>query len=463
MSDDRPHTPPPPVGGPPRDPHASEDVHDDADLSRPDHGIDADPVTAIALKDLLKDAVEKVRAEEASAEDESRSDPDSVDEPLPASTAERAQAEAAQWLSQFNLSLPPDPSDRDTDEHNRGQILGAFRPTQPESRTPHAQRMDHLFNVAKDEMLRAATSLNGRGIVVAAVHNETGELVASASLRIRAGRAKCLVIGRHPHCRLRLRGDRDISHRHLALIAWRDGRDVHFRVIDLATRTGMADSRGHQHGALQATGPLFVSIGQFGLFIAPNVDIPPLHAYGAWPQEEWSDANALAQGIEIQGAVPELPPEFGDVGSGVRNDGIMTQVRPVAAPDYLANGGGYRDAPSVAGLHITTDGRHQLLQLSAGQLERGIILGRAKRCEAASLLTDHTISRVHVLVTRLLGVPWIFDLGSTNGLIVTHPGRSRREAQAARLHAAVDPPPDGQRGTRIKLSAHTIMEWEAGV
>lgn len=462
MDNDRPNTQPPARASQSK-PSEGDVAQDEASASHPEHGIDDDPVTAIALKELIDQAASKALSHRTGDEEASHEDPDSVDERLVPGTAQAAEAEAAKWLAQFNLSLPPEPSHRDTDEHNRAQILGSFRPTKPESRTPHAQRMDYLFNAAKDEMLRAARSLSGRGIVVAAVNQETGDLVGSASLRIRAGRAKCLVVGRHPHCRLRLRGDRDVSHRHLALIAWRDGRDVHFRVIDLATRTGILDSRDQKHGALEATGPLFVSVGHFGLFIAPNVDIPPLHAYGAWPQEEWSDAHALAQGIELQGGAPELPLEFGEMGSGVRNDGMMTLVRPVAAPDYVANGGGYRDAPAVAGVHITTDGRHQLLQLSAGQLERGIILGRAKRCEAASLLTDHTISRVHVLMIRLLGVPWIFDLASTNGLIVTHPGHARRETQAARLHAAVDPPPDGQRGTRIKLSAHTVLEWETGL
>ena len=61
------------------------------------------------------------------------------------------------------------------------------------------------------------------------------------------------------------------------------------------------------------------------------------------------------------------------------------------------------------------------MDLSREALDLGVLLGRYPRCDnqptdAASIFSNESVSRVHVLLLRIQGKTYALDVASTNGL-----------------------------------------------
>ncbi|PIE18043.1 MAG: hypothetical protein CSA65_06315 [Proteobacteria bacterium] len=76
------------------------------------------------------------------------------------------------------------------------------------------------------------------------------------------------------------------------------------------------------------------------------------------------------------------------------------------------------------------------LTLGSRATKRGVLLGRFRRCNGASILTDDCISRVHLLIVEVGEHLYTIDTGSTTGTWVSIAGAgSDDELEAARTLA----------------------------
>ncbi len=195
-----------------------------------------------------------------------------------------------------------------------------------------------------------------------------------------------IVVGRHEFCDLVLDADPTIALRHLLVRARRlDDGALRLSMLDLHTNLGFEVSSGESSRSISATGPLAFRVGRYALVAIPGGDeLPtelPKPAYARAliaPKHPYRDAPVSSV---------TLLPSAMDLGASHDVDAKYTVML-----------WGARGSASV--------------RLSELDLELGVLVGRAPKCNAAlASVLNNGISRVHLLLRR--GVA--YDLASTQG------------------------------------------------
>jgi hypothetical protein len=292
------------------------------------------------------------------------------------------------------------------------------------------------------------------GAAVVAIDTARDRFAGSMWIASKPGAINAGVIGRHGQCDLFLDGDAALSLRHLVLIVepatdWGGpgGADVRYRLIDLRTGTGFVDEAGRMLEAATALGPAFVTIGRYLLLCFPTGGDP-------WPAElelamamlpervyvderdaepdRWRRRRTFAEGTNVDDSSPR------PVGASV-----ITAVRGPARARIAAVDTG---EATVGQLQLTSRLGHDVIDVGADALSRGLLLGRYSRCDTAGAqsLALERISRVHVLVIEIAGRLWMIDAASTNGIAVGGKG--------VRVHAVND-------GDRVDLGGVGVVRW----
>jgi len=236
--------------------------------------------------------------------------------------------------------------------------------------------------------LRAAHEAHAQdGVLIAAVDGN-GVFDAHAHLRLPPSGIAHLIVGRHERCDVVLSRDDDVSLRHLLLRATR-GPDGHIRLraIDLRSRCGLLSEDGRRCEAIASSGPLFLQIASYVLFLLPTGASQRPWTHGA--QETWRSFAPRTQQI--------LPP-----------------------PQPLKS----RSAPAPGSLRLATitiqSSSQQAGDLTSthavwsDQLERGILVGRDDRCSHGGA-DEGNLSRVHLVLLSVDDEVWAIDTASTNG------------------------------------------------
>ncbi len=312
-----------------------------------------------------------------------------------------------------------------------------------------AARFAELFRIAWPDLRRMLLGFAQPGVAVVAVDTVRQRVAGTLALAAQIGRANAAVIGRHGHCDLYLHADPALALRHLVLVAHpvapgSNFRDVTYRLLDLRTRTAFADEAGRRLEALTASGPTFVKVGTYAMFLLPTGPDEgnewPEDAAQAWacvPERVYlkeAEAEPDRWRRKRSGGAQMTPISRGELAAGTgvvdpwhRESATLVKTSPgpsrasvTGAPSPVhahANDGDTRGT-----ITLTAAGRSESLAVGAAAAQTGVLVGRYERCDThgATVLAHHGISRVHVLIVDVDGVLYAIDTGSTNGIFRDH-------------------------------------------
>jgi hypothetical protein len=236
-----------------------------------------------------------------------------------------------------------------------------------------------------------------------------------------AERGRHVVVGRHDHCDVVLDDELAVSLRHVLVrvSALDDGFPV-LNVLDLETSDGFELSNGSRQRCVVASGPVAFRVGSHSLVALPNG--VKLDESLPSPVVDRADADPYV----VHGERVELPPQP----AGSRRASRVTvvpgsvQLEEIASkrpPGGVASAGvaSASDAERYEIVLEGRDGRRAGIRLGARDVEHGVLIGRSDKCLDAgvrAVLSDD-VSRVHALVIREREGVFVYDAGSTNGMI----------------------------------------------
>ncbi len=283
--------------------------------------------------------------------------------------------------------------------------------------------------------LAEARTAHGDGHVFVTLVDSGGE--ANRSMVLAPGESA--IIGRHTKCDLKLSHD-NVALRHLAVHVGKarkaNGNRVNLRVWDLHTGKTLTCEDGTEVEALEADGPVFLSLGRYHLAIIPLGQLPktlPLSTREAWatlPQREFLSSLAQGTGTTLR---PDrrLDLSTSSVTRMPSSIGLQALESSQAHP-----------FDTIATLVIQGADKRREFNVGAQHLERGILIGRYRRCVGSGL--DATVSRVHLMLATVAGSTVAIDTGSTVG--------SRIGSERFQTVPLVGP-------KKIWLSKHSYLVW----
>ncbi len=204
-----------------------------------------------------------------------------------------------------------------------------------------------------------------------------------------------IVVGRHSLCDVVLDADPTIALRHLLVRATRlDDGCPRLSVVDLHTHLGFEMNGEHHERAMAATGPIAFRVGTYALIGLPGGEKLP----DALPKPEYT--HAAIKMVRCASPLPNHPYRDAPVSSITLLPPalVLTHSQVMARDGYTVSLRGANAAATV--------------QLSATDLDVGVLVGRAPKCnDLLRHVLNDGISRVHLLLRH--GVA--YDLASTQG------------------------------------------------
>jgi FHA domain len=317
---------------------------------------------------------------------------------------------------------------------------------------PPPARFAELFRIAWPDLRRLVLGFTQPGVAIVAVDTLKQRVAGTLGLAAQVGRAAAAVIGRHGHADLYLDADPGLALRHLVVIAHPQtaSGEVTYQLLDLRTRTAFSDEGGRRLEALTATGPTFVRVGTYVLFILCTGESGP------WPEDAADAWQCVPERVYVEEADAEpdrwrrrrrgkaVPPTASHglaAGTGVvdpweregsRASITLVKTSPGPSRARLDRVG---DGAIWGTLRLRAGGRGQALVVAESAARTGVLIGRYERCDThgATVLAHHGISRVHVLVVEVDGALYAIDTGSTNGVY-----QEREEVRVAALAPGVE-------------------------
>ncbi|HEY6036358.1 MAG TPA: FHA domain-containing protein [Kofleriaceae bacterium] len=273
-----------------------------------------------------------------------------------------------------------------------------------------------LFHQAYPQFAPVCRAVDEPGIAMIAVDELTGKATGICTLRARVARYVAAMIGRHDACDLFLRGNDELALRHLAVIldpvkSWaRNAASVRYRVLDLRTQHGFRDEHGKPLRGLRAEGPALLRCGGFALFILPLGDPTdwPDNANDAWdaiPERVYFDE---LQNVPEASMPKMIARDFQNAQTHVSV--IMRTQGPRETGDSLVMPGAGVGTLELIGKH-----HRGTLTLGHAALRDGVLVGRYARCDAAGIIDDPSLSRVHALLIDVEDAFLVIDTASRNG------------------------------------------------
>jgi hypothetical protein len=308
-------------------------------------------------------------------------------------------------------------SDPDSDAHNEKTV---FLPA-PDALPPRPQLSIHeLFSKHYDKTREWLAGRNQPGIALVAMDFDA--VRGAAFLASKPDVVSTAIIGRHTQADLRLAGDPSLSLRHLALLVYPrlSGRSgARYRLLDLRTAIGFVDERGKRLRALEANGPAFVRCGRYSVLFFPAVE-----AGNSWPDDpeeawkripdrlyldevqteersrEWEKEHDRAWEVDALPSLEEPP----------------TLVHHLAGPQMAVKELVDEGEPPLGEIRVTSSWGEATIVIGQRAARAGVLLGRSRRCDAGRVLSDRTVSRVHLLVIEIAGKLFAVDTASCNGV-----------------------------------------------
>lgn len=258
-----------------------------------------------------------------------------------------------------------------------------------------------------DKIRSACLAVSEPAIAMFAI-DEDG-IASQATVFAKAQSIQTAIVGRHSEADLVLADDARVSLRHLAVVLHPDaGPSPRFHVLDLRTPLGMVDERQVAVGHLASEGTLLLTVGRYAIVIVPT------QAVRQWP----SDPLAAWQALPPRTYEPEAVAQRRVLPEGYRRDPHITAVQVLGPPQFAQRDLADGDTRSAGRLTVTSKRGEAEFVIGARALAAGVLLGRYQRCDNADLpvLSDHRISRVHLLLLTVGSTLYGIDTASTNGV-----------------------------------------------
>ncbi|MCX4242800.1 FHA domain-containing protein [Paraliomyxa miuraensis] len=281
---------------------------------------------------------------------------------------------------------------------------------------------ERSFIASYERLRRECECFPHPGVVIVAVDAHGGGFRGSLSVAADPTASRSVIVGRHSQADLFLDADPALSLRHLAVVVGpaRRGEEVCLRLIDLRTSTGFEDEHGQRYESLTSTGSLFVRCANYVLFFlvtgtASRWPDDPRQGWRRFPDRVYVEAEPS----NSSGPLPLGP----DVTVAVHPRGTSltidsTIVRRLPGPVLGRRCMLVPDEDPMGTLLVTTQQGVQVLVVGRQALSRGVMLGRYARCDMSNrpeLLVDDSVSRVHLLVLRLVDGLYAIDTASRHG------------------------------------------------
>ena len=253
-------------------------------------------------------------------------------------------------------------------------------------------------------------------------------------LDLPADTGRFAILGRHGCCDAVLDGDGDLSLRHLLATTVRleDGT-VALRVLDLRGSLPFFLDDESPRRAMVANGPVVLRLGRYVVGALPTGEGASIASPLPRPFTDPSPAPEPAIPLEIPPLVEprsQLPPLLTSTGVApparsqrVRGSTHITLMPPPAEISDVADAAHDPAAlepdarPGGARLTVERGGRGASVEVSEGDLDLGLLIGRADKCMdrgVRAVLTEW-ISRCHILILRFGGKIHAYDLCSMTG------------------------------------------------
>jgi hypothetical protein len=209
---------------------------------------------------------------------------------------------------------------------------------------------------------------------------------------------------------VRLDLDAEIALRHLLVRAVPSADGPLFHTLDLQTSLAFHLDDDTPQRSVASRGPIAMRLGKYALVALPTGTDPP-------PKEMPPIVVEHAAGMPYRSAAP--PPALG-LGSSSPKRASQVSILPASRPLHQTAIRQVRASRAIvsglARITLLRDGRRTSVDLTEEDLDHGVLIGRASKCDARlGPLLDESISRVHLLLWREASRIFAFDLASMNG------------------------------------------------
>ncbi len=247
-----------------------------------------------------------------------------------------------------------------------------------------------------------------------AVDEKRGRAQGILELRARVDRFVAGILGRHDHCDLYLNASDRMALRQLAIVldpvtSWKRGEPCsRYRVLDLRTGDGFFDEDARPLRGMRCEGPALLRAAGHALFLLPLGDPTD------WPEsaeDAWAYLPSRVYFDELEctpkGSLPRMPKQV--TSTGLRQSTIIRTHGPRETGERLVA------SEEVGMLELIGKVERGTIRIGYDELRDGVLLGRYPRCDAARLIDDPSLSRVHALLIQIDNSVMMIDTASRNG------------------------------------------------
>lgn len=290
----------------------------------------------------------------------------------------------------------------------------------------------------KDAFLRNYSTIKAKlksqsdpGITIIA--SDGSRIISTAFIKTKENNINTAIAGRHSKCDLYLPDDATISLRHLLIISYpkNEKASTRIRLLDLRTSSGTYNEKNERIEALEADGPVFLSLGRYLVFIfVENTDsFWTEDALSAWEEipervylrEKISTKEIYSEERSINNKYSRARSDKDKADSNnIKSFKHPTLIQALSGPIRAKNSLVASNKKPFSKILIRSDKGLSTILVGRQSLEEGVLFGRYERCdnEGIKVLSHRRISRVHLIIIMIENTPYAIDAASTNQIWV---------------------------------------------
>jgi hypothetical protein len=170
---------------------------------------------------------------------------------------------------------------------------------------------------------------------------------------------------------------------------------------------------------LEANGPAFVRCSRYSVLFFPTAESgnswpdDPEEAWKRIPERlyldeveteersrQWEKEHDRAWEVDALPSLKEPP----------------TLVHHLAGPQMAVKELVDEGEPPLGEIRVTSSWGEATIVVGPSAARAGVLLGRSRRCDAGRVLSDRSVSRVHLLIIEIAGHLFAIDTASSNGV-----------------------------------------------
>lgn len=286
-------------------------------------------------------------------------------------------------------------------DNSNTRVSGSPSPAGRSARPEGVESLESCFNRVHWDLYKLASQRSQLGCLAAVVHESLG--IVAHGWVVAGPQPRVLRVGRHGSVDLHVPFDASLSLRHLLLIVRAHGSGMKVRVLDLSSGLGITDELGRKIAGCEVDGFVGFRAARLTVFLCPTGHEVPWNPRAIDP---WATLPARIYQDHFLGqrSRAEVPAVLAH----------QTLIERFTRPPTTVGDPSSSDTP-MGHLEVLDGQEPLLLPVGSKALQQGVLIGRDGRCSGARIITDCSVSRVHLLLLRLDGDVLAIDAGSSNG------------------------------------------------